>query len=67
MIGKHSGVATRLKNKQPILTSVHCMAHRLALAASQAGEKIRFIKTHSSPHCVNYFTFMRIAQLDLVA
>lgn len=35
MIGKHSGVATRMKNRQPILTSIHCMAHRLALAAGQ--------------------------------
>ena len=49
MIGKHSGVATRLKNKQPILTSIHCMAHRLALAAGQAGEKIRFIKNTFKP------------------
>ena len=27
MIGKRSGVANRLKSKQPILTSIHCMAH----------------------------------------
>ena len=43
MVGKHSGVATQLKTMQPILTSIHCVAHRLALAAGQAGEKIKFI------------------------
>ena len=67
MIGKHFGVATRLKNKQPILTSIHCMAHRLALATSQAGEKLGSSVIHSSSHCVNYFTLMTIAQLGLVA
>ena len=66
MTGKHSGVATRLKNKQPILTSIHCMAHRLALAAGQAGEKIRFIKNTFKP-TLRHFTFIRIAQLGLVA
>ena len=57
MIGKHSGVATRLKNKQPILTSIHCMAHRLALAAGQAGEKIRFIKNTFKPTLRQLFYF----------
>ena len=57
MIGKHSGVATRLKNKQPILTSIHCMAHRLALAASQAGEKIKFIKNTFKPTLRQLFYF----------
>ena len=40
MTGRVSGVASRLKQKQPSLTSTHCVAHRLALAAGQAGEKI---------------------------
>ena len=64
MIGKRSGVATRLKNKQPILTSILCMVHRLALAASQAGI---IHQSHSSPRCINYYIFMRIAQIGLVA
>ena len=43
MTGCVSGVATRLKHKQPILTSIHCVAHRLALAAGQAGDKVPYI------------------------
>ena len=42
MIGRISGVAKRLKHKQPVLNSIHCVAHRLALAAGQAGEKVPF-------------------------
>ena len=57
MIGKHSGVATRLKNKQPILTSIRCMAHRLALAASQAGGKVKFINDTFKPTLWQLFNF----------
>jgi hypothetical protein len=31
-MGCHSGVGKRLTNKQPLITVVHCMAHRLELA-----------------------------------
>ena len=44
MTGRHSGVASRIKNKQPIVTSIHCVAYRLALAASQAGERVKFVQ-----------------------
>ena len=57
MTGKHSGIATRIKNKQPILTSIHCVAHRLALAASQAGESITFIKRTFKPTLRQLFYF----------
>ena len=33
MVGRMSGVASRLKVRQPRLVSVHCINHRLALAA----------------------------------
>ena len=36
MIGKHNGVVTRLKDITPTAISVHCAAHRLNLASSQA-------------------------------
>ena len=49
MMSKHSGVAAWIKAKQPILTSIHCMAHRLALAASQAGDKVKFIADTFKP------------------
>ena len=49
MIGRNSGVATRLKHRQSVLTSIHCVAHRLALAAGQAGEKVPFLSTSFKP------------------
>ena len=57
MIGKHSGVAARIKAKQPILTSIHCMAHRLALAAGQAGDKVKFIADTFKPTLKQLFYF----------
>lgn len=33
MVGKKNGVSTRLKELNPFLTSVHCVAHRTNLAA----------------------------------
>ena len=58
-------IATRLKRKQPILTSIHCMAHRLALAASQSGGKMEVHERYIQAHIA--VTFMTIAQLRLVA
>ena len=37
MTGRINGVGARLKRRQPILTSFHCVCHRLELAAAQAG------------------------------
>ena len=34
MVGRHNGVAAQLKNSSPSLISIHCVNHRLALAAS---------------------------------
>ena len=38
MTGRINGVGARLKRRQPMLTSIHCVCHRLALAAAQAGK-----------------------------
>ena len=40
MVGRKTGVATRMKSHNPAIISVHCVAHRLALAAAQAADKI---------------------------
>ena len=40
MVGCRSGVTTQLKSLNPAMIAVHCVAHRLALAASQAADKI---------------------------
>ena len=44
MVGRRNGVATRLKSYNPSLISVHCVAHRLALAAAQAADTIPYLK-----------------------
>ena len=44
MVGKTSGVATRLKAHNGEMISIHCSAHRLALACSQAAESITYLK-----------------------
>ena len=44
MVGRVSGVASRLKVRQPCLVSVHCINHRLALAAAHAADNIPYLK-----------------------
>ncbi|XP_077863345.1 zinc finger protein 862-like [Saccoglossus kowalevskii] len=48
MVGKNAGVAAKLKEKNSSLINVHCVAHRLALAAAQAMNGIRYLKRLSS-------------------
>ena len=57
MIGRHNGVAARLKRLQPILTSIHCVSHRLALAASQSGDRVPYIKNTFKPTLRQLFYF----------
>ena len=57
MTGKHSGVVARIKTKQPILTSIHCIAHRLALAAGKAGYKVKIIADTFKPTLKQLFYF----------
>lgn len=57
MTGKHSGVAARIKAKQTILTSTHCIAHCLALATGQAGDKVKFIADTFKPTLKQLFYF----------
>lgn len=44
MIGRHNGVVAQLKAVTPSAIGVHCAAHRLNLASSQAGDSIPYIK-----------------------
>lgn len=44
MVGSRSGVATRLKSHNSVIISIHCIAHRLALAAGQASDAIPYLK-----------------------
>ena len=40
MVGKHAGVSAKLRELVPSLISVHCAAHRLALAASETALQV---------------------------
>lgn len=44
MTGRLSGVATRLHRSNPYLVAIHCVAHRQALACSQAGERVPYVQ-----------------------
>ena len=57
MTGRVSGVAARLKSRQTNLTTIHCVAHRLALAAGQAGEKVPYLCTTFKPTLRQLFNF----------
>ena len=43
MTGRVTGVATRLHHSNQYLVSIHCAAHRLALACSQTGEDVDYV------------------------
>ena len=46
MTGRLTGVGTRLHQSNPCayLVAIHCVANRLALACSQAGEKVPYVQ-----------------------
>ena len=48
MMGRHNGVVARLKSITPSAIGVHCAAHRLNLASSQAGDSIPYVKKFSN-------------------
>jgi len=56
MVGCHSGVATQLKQCCPSLISIHCVNHRLALAASHAADHIPYLQRFKT-HLRNLFSF----------
>ncbi|CAG2192260.1 Fibrinogen C domain-containing protein 1-A,Fibrinogen C domain-containing protein 1,Fibrinogen C domain-containing protein 1-B,Angiopoietin-1,Fibrinogen-like protein A,Angiopoietin-4 [Mytilus edulis] len=43
MVGRHSGVVTRIKETVPGLLSSHCIAHRLALASGAAADSVQYL------------------------
>lgn len=44
MVGNRNGVAAKLREHNAGLLSVHCVAHRLALATAQAGNQVPYLK-----------------------
>ena len=46
MVGCHTGVTTQLKGKNPFLLLIHSIAHRLALASSQATDAVPYVQQY---------------------
>lgn len=44
MVGRTSGVATRLKQSNPTMLSIHCISHRLALGAAQSASSVPYLR-----------------------
>lgn len=44
MVGRHNGVVAQLRVTTPSAIGVHCAAHRLNLASSQAGDFVPYVK-----------------------
>ena len=63
-VGLHNGVAAQLKSCSPSLISVHCVNHRLALAASHAADNISYIQRFKS-HLHDLFSFYQNSPVRL--
>ena len=57
MTGRSTGVATRLRVHNPEMVSLHCGAHRVALASSQAAQHASYMKTFDSHLVTLYYHF----------
>ena len=48
MVGCRNGVSTTLKEAQPSLVTIHCMAHRLELALKDCMKRVRYFERCSN-------------------
>ncbi|XP_070546167.1 uncharacterized protein C17orf113-like [Ptychodera flava] len=68
MTGRHNGVGVRMRRVNPYLTQVHCAAHRVALASSDASKGVeqvaKYRRTVNSVY--NYFAsrYERLRELN---
>ena len=66
MTGCHNGVVARLKETTPSVFGVHCAAHRLNLASSQAGDAIPYFN-NILRQLVDYFDNSAVRSAGLQA
>jgi hypothetical protein len=57
MTGQKTGVAKRLEALNAFLIAVHCIAHRLALAAGQSAKTINYLKHKYLPVVYKIYSF----------
>ena len=67
MTGRINGAGARLQRRQPMLTSFHCVCHRLALAAAQAGKDVTFIEKKFKPTLSQLFYFYQNSHVCMSA
>ena len=65
MTGVRSGVSTRLKADNLYIVNIHCVAHRLALAAAQASDKVPYLKNNFNNTLNNLFYFYENSSVRL--
>ena len=70
MVGRKKGVATLMKRVNPMLTSIHCVAHRTNLVVSDTTKKITYAKhiDRLINNIANYFSSSsnRMEELKIV-
>ena len=64
MVGRHTGVATQLKQCSPSLISIHCVNHRLALATAHAADHIPYLQRFKT-NLRNLFSFYQNSPVRL--
>ena len=64
MTGRHTGVATRLKARTQKMISIHCVNHRLALAAAHAADNIPYLQRFKT-NLRGLFTFYQNSPVRL--
>ena len=65
MTGRHTGVATRLKARTQKMFSIHCVNHRLALAAAHAADNISYLQRFQTKNLRGLFTFYQNSPVRL--
>ena len=61
MLGSKNGVATKLREHNPFMVNVHCVAHRFALCTSQGANKVSLIKGFVETLTSLYYFFQHSA------
>src|SRR5436189_5253168 len=46
--GRNNGVATQLKNKNPFITAIHCIAYQFALVGKDSAKDVPYFKEYES-------------------
>ena len=65
MLGCRNGVVAQLKRIRPSAIGIHCAAHRLDLASSQAGDAVSYVKKFNTiiRQLFDFMPTVRSAQL----